>query len=77
MVLGDNFTDADLGSAVRGFKEGAHIFLKQVPDPRDYGVAVFDAGDSSRVVGIEEKPKEPQSSHVPSSSLQDMRPSRM
>ncbi len=61
VVLGDNFTDADLGPAVRNFKEGAHLFLKKVPDPRDYGVAVFDANDRSRLIGIEEKPKEPKS----------------
>ncbi len=64
VVLGDNFTDADLGPAVRNFKEGAHLFLKRVPDPRDYGVAVFDASDPSRLVGIEEKPKEPKSDYA-------------
>jgi len=64
VVLGDNFTDSDLGPAVRGFKGGAHLFLKQVPDPREYGVAVFDEGDPSRVVAIEEKPKEPKSGYA-------------
>jgi glucose-1-phosphate thymidylyltransferase len=56
VVLGDNFTDADLGPAVRGFGQGAHLFLKEVPDPRDYGVAVFDPRDPKRVTAIEEKP---------------------
>lgn len=64
VVLGDNFTDADLGPAARGFKEGAHLFLKEVPDPRDYGVAVFDEGDPSRIVAIEEKPKAPKSKYA-------------
>jgi glucose-1-phosphate thymidylyltransferase len=64
VVLGDNFTDADLGPAVRGFKSGAHLFLKQVPDPRDYGVAVFDENDPSRIVRIEEKPKQPKSNYA-------------
>ena len=64
VVLGDNFTDSDLGPAVRGFREGAHLFLKKVPDPRDYGVAVFDPADPSRLTAIEEKPKEPKSSYA-------------
>jgi glucose-1-phosphate thymidylyltransferase len=64
VVLGDNFTDADLGPSVRNFKEGAHLFLKRVPDPRDYGVAVFDASAPSRLVAIEEKPKEPKSDYA-------------
>ena len=64
VVLGDNFTDADLGPAVRSFKEGARIFLKQVFEPRDYGVAVFDEKDPSRVLAIEEKPKEPKSNYA-------------
>lgn len=64
VVLGDNFTDADLGPAVRGFKEGAHVFLKQVPDPREYGVAVFDEKDPTRIVGIEEKPEQPKSNYA-------------
>jgi len=64
VVLGDNFTDADLGPAVRGFEKGAHLFLKKVPDPRDYGVVVFDENDQSRVLGIEEKPTEPKSEYA-------------
>ncbi|HUU53344.1 MAG TPA: sugar phosphate nucleotidyltransferase [Armatimonadota bacterium] len=64
VVLGDNFTDADLGPAARDFKEGAHLFLKEVPDPRDCGVAVFDENDPSRIVAIEEKPEEPKSNYA-------------
>jgi glucose-1-phosphate thymidylyltransferase len=64
VVLGDNFTDADLGPAVRSFRSGAHLFLKQVPDPRDYGVAVFDGKDPSRIVEIEEKPAQPKSNYA-------------
>jgi glucose-1-phosphate thymidylyltransferase len=61
VVLGDNFTDADLGGAVRSFEAGAHIFLKKVPDPREYGVAVLDEKEPRRIVSIEEKPKQPKS----------------
>jgi glucose-1-phosphate thymidylyltransferase len=64
VVLGDNFTDADLGPAVSGFESGAHLFLKEVPDPRDYGVAVFDETDASRIAAIEEKPKVPKSKYA-------------
>ena len=64
VVLGDNFTDADLGPAVRSFEAGAHLFLKQVGDPRDYGVAVLDEKDPSRVLAIEEKPEVPKSNYA-------------
>lgn len=64
VVLGDNFTDADLGAAVRSFQSGAHLFLKEVANPREYGVAVFDEGDPSRLLAIEEKPEHPRSSYA-------------
>jgi glucose-1-phosphate thymidylyltransferase len=64
VVLGDNFTDADLGSAVRAFKSGAHIFLKKVPNPREYGVAVFDQKDPTRIAEIEEKPAVPKTDYA-------------
>jgi glucose-1-phosphate thymidylyltransferase len=64
VVLGDNFTDADLGPAVRGFEAGAHLFLKQVADPRECGVAVLDENDPSRVLAIEEKPEVPKSNYA-------------
>ena len=64
VVLGDNFTDADLAPSVRAFQGGSHLFLKKVPDPRDYGVAVFDPADPSRLVAIEEKPKQPKSDYA-------------
>lgn len=64
VVLGDNFTDADLGPAVGSFRSGAHIFLKRVADPREYGVAVFDEQDPTRLIAIEEKPKEPKSDYA-------------
>lgn len=64
VVLGDNFTDADLGPAARSFKSGAHLFLKKVADPREYGVAVFDQKDLSRLLHIEEKPERPKSDYA-------------
>jgi glucose-1-phosphate thymidylyltransferase len=61
VILGDNTTDADISGAVRNFKKGATIFLKEVTDPERFGVAVFDKKDKRKIVGIEEKPKKPQS----------------
>lgn len=61
VILGDNTTDADISDEVQRFHEGALIYLKPVPDPERFGVPVFDENDSSKIVGIEEKPKEPKS----------------
>jgi glucose-1-phosphate thymidylyltransferase len=61
VILGDNCTDADISREVKDFQEGAVIFLKEVPDPHRFGVAELDSKDKSKVVGIEEKPKNPKS----------------
>lgn len=61
VILGDNTTDADIGETARNFKEGAAVFLKKVPDPKRFGVAVFDPADPTKITAIEEKPKEPKS----------------
>lgn len=61
VILGDNCTDTDLSKEVRSFKDGAVIFLKEVPDPQRFGVAELDPKDKSKVIGIEEKPKKPKS----------------
>jgi len=66
LILGDNiFYGHDLpailqeGSAVQ---KGGLIFGYRVKDPERYGVVEFDA--EMRVIGIEEKPKEPKSSYA-------------
>jgi glucose-1-phosphate thymidylyltransferase len=64
VILGDNTTDADIGQAVRAFREGATVFLKPVPDPRRFGVPEFDRSDPSKIVGIEEKPTNPKSNYA-------------
>jgi glucose-1-phosphate thymidylyltransferase len=64
VILGDNTTDADIGSAARNFAEGALVFLKQVTDPERFGVAEFDPADRSRIIGIEEKPRHPKSNYA-------------
>jgi glucose-1-phosphate thymidylyltransferase len=64
VILGDNILEDSLSGWVEAFREqgdGARILLKEVENPRDYGVAELD-GD--RVVSIEEKPREPRSSYA-------------
>ncbi|MFZ2202085.1 MAG: sugar phosphate nucleotidyltransferase [Microgenomates group bacterium] len=60
-ILGDNTTDTDISSAVKGFTGGAVIFLKEVPDPERYGVPVFDKNDPRKIIAVEEKPQKPKS----------------
>lgn len=62
LLLGDNIFEDDLLPYVRDFRGGATIFLKKVPDPHRFGIAEFDK--QGRVVGIEEKPKEPKSDYA-------------
>lgn len=61
VILGDNTTDADIRPAVESFEDGAMLFLKEVPDPNRFGCPVFQPGDTSKILRIEEKPREPQS----------------
>jgi len=61
VMLGDNIIEGNIRAAAEEFQQresGAKIFLKQVENPREYGVAVCE-GD--RVVRIEEKPETPKS----------------
>ena len=61
VILGDNIIEGNIVGACRKFSEqerGAHILLKQVPDPHRFGVPVFD-GD--QIIRIEEKPEQPKS----------------
>jgi glucose-1-phosphate thymidylyltransferase len=60
-ILGDNIYEDDLSLSIQAFAKnpvGAHVFLKQVPDPERFGVAELQ-GD--KVVKIVEKPKQPTS----------------
>src|SRR5499427_10986591 len=59
VVLGDNIIEKNICEAADRFRRqshGAHILLKKVADAERFGVAEVK-GD--RVVGIEEKPKQP------------------
>jgi glucose-1-phosphate thymidylyltransferase len=59
VILGDNIFQDNIKADVASFKGGAKIFLKKVPDAHRFGVAELN-GD--KVIGIEEKPREPKSS---------------
>lgn len=63
VILGDNPTDADIGQPVKQFKDGAMVFLKEVPDPERFGVPVFDE-KGEKIIHIEEKPKKPTNNYA-------------
>ena len=66
LVLGDNLFFgqglSDSLQAIAADPAGATIFGYYVRDPERYGVVEFDP--SGRVIGIEEKPREPRSSYA-------------
>jgi len=64
VVLGDNIIEYNIRKAIDAFKaqkEGARIMLKEVSDPRRFGVPVFEG---NRIVRIDEKPSVPASSYA-------------
>lgn len=61
VILGDNILEDSIAKAVQDFDaqpEGAKIFLKEVDNPKSFGIAEVQG---SKIVGIVEKPKEPKS----------------
>src|SRR5258708_18314136 len=64
VILGDNILEGSIRNAAQRFESqprGAHILLKEVPNPERFGVPVFE-GDG--IVSIEEKPQHPASSYA-------------
>jgi glucose-1-phosphate thymidylyltransferase len=69
VCLGDNIFEFSHADAIRSWDAGAQIFVKEVPDPENFGVVVY--GDDGRVTDIVEKAgvvdtryAEPPSSHA-------------
>jgi len=64
-LLGDNLFEDDLSGEAAAFiaqSEKARILLKEVAEPRRFGVAVFDG--EGNLTGVEEKPAEPKSNYA-------------
>ncbi len=64
VILGDNIIEGSIAAAVEEFRKqerGARILLKEVPDAERFGVAEIQGG---RIVGIEEKPRQPKSNYA-------------
>lgn len=59
VILGDNTTDADISGAVASFSTGAKVFLKEVSDPKRFGIPRFSQTDSQLIEEILEKPEVP------------------
>ena len=58
VILGDNIFQDNIEKDVANFNGGAKIFLKEVTDAHRFGVAELKG---EKVIGIEEKPREPKS----------------
>lgn len=64
VILGDNVFQASLKKYADNFvaqRGGARLLLRQVPDPQRFGVAEVSG---NKVIGIEEKPKQPKSDYA-------------
>lgn len=62
MILGDNIFEEDFSSAIKNFRSGAQIYIREHPEPQRLGVVEVDS--SGKVVSIEEKPAHPKSNLV-------------
>lgn len=64
VILGDNIFEYSIRPYTEAFRQqqqGAHVLLKEVINPEDYGVAALD---EHQVIEIEEKPARPNSSYA-------------
>ncbi|MGE5207625.1 MAG: sugar phosphate nucleotidyltransferase [Chlamydiota bacterium] len=61
VILGDNIIESNICAAVRNFRGGAHLLLKEVPDPERFGCPEIVNG---RIIRIEEKPRQPKSRYA-------------
>ncbi|HTD23681.1 MAG TPA: sugar phosphate nucleotidyltransferase [Terriglobales bacterium] len=64
VILGDNIIENNFVESAECFQQqekGAHIILKEVHDPERFGCPEIVEG---RIIGIEEKPKQPKSNYA-------------
>jgi glucose-1-phosphate thymidylyltransferase len=64
VILGDNIFQYSIAPYAAAFEKqshGARVLLKQVDNPRDYGVAALD---ERHILSIEEKPEQPKSNYA-------------
>ena len=61
VILGDNIFEDNVKADISSFKNGAKIFLKEVPDASRFGVVELQ---KDKVISIEEKPKIPKSNYA-------------
>ncbi len=57
-LLGDNIYFDDISETIKNFREGAHVFVKEVSDPERFGVVELEG---TKVISVEEKPTNPKS----------------
>jgi glucose-1-phosphate thymidylyltransferase len=65
LLLGDNIFTDSLDVFISRYEEkgkGAYVLLKEVPDPKRYGVCVFNS--HKKIVRVEEKPQKPKSNYI-------------
>ncbi len=58
VILGDNIFQTSLKKSLETYSSGAHLFLKEVHDPKRFGVAEIKANE---IISIIEKPVKPKS----------------
>ena len=64
VILGDNIIENNIIAAKQAFEKqsvGAHIILKEVPDPQRFGCPEISG---EKILGIEEKPQTPRSNYA-------------
>lgn len=61
VILGDNIFENHFKEEVLNFNKGAKIFLKEVPDPKRFGIAEIDF---NKIISINEKPQHPKSNYA-------------
>ncbi len=61
VILGDNIIEDSIKEEIGNFEKGAKIFLKEVSDPKRFGVPELNGNE---VISIEEKPNNPKSNYA-------------